>query len=295
VHVLPAEVTEKLDATGKLTFGDVVSGAVHDYDNKNGVAATVAGIPVKLKGDGHLGEGDEKTYAMDAVRLGFQDVQMAFNAGKARENPLKLVGELMQDGLFAAESLLPKPTPDAALAAGDNKAVKWDYPDVDSLLQDPQFGEALKVFAEEKAGELKAIVADLSADKQAAFQAGVIDPLLANPVETLRAIIFWTPDTGGGAFGRRQDNNASDYYDAVKAQGALQTLSWTQKYRLIFDLLGGATVGGDEDAIMGLLLANADDAKTLIRYFGWDRLEDEIDDGPGSEFADTFPRDVYGK
>jgi hypothetical protein len=286
-------VTAKLDAKGKLSFGDVVSGAIHDYDNKNGVAATVAGIPAKLKGDSHLGEGDEKTFAIDAVRLAVQDVQMAWTAGQKKDNPLSLIAALMQDGLFAAETLLPKPVADADLPPGENKAIKWDYDDVGSLLGDPQFHEALKIFAGEKASELKEIAADLDKDQQDAFQKGVVDPLVADPAATLRKIIYWTPDTGGGFLGHNQDDNALDYYEAAKAEGALGTLSVGQKVKLILDLLDGPTIGDEEDAIMGLLLANTNDAKFLIKQIGWDRLEDDIDDGPGSEFADNFPEDVY--
>ena len=43
-----ATVTEKIDAKGVITFGDVVSGAVHDYDNANGVRATIQGENVKV-------------------------------------------------------------------------------------------------------------------------------------------------------------------------------------------------------------------------------------------------------
>ena len=38
-----SQVSAMLDEKGALTFGDVVAGAIHDYDSARGVAADVDG------------------------------------------------------------------------------------------------------------------------------------------------------------------------------------------------------------------------------------------------------------
>jgi hypothetical protein len=288
-------VTATLDSKGFITFGDVVSGAIHDYDNERGVEATILGQDVTLYGDSHLGQGDEETFATDAVRLSAQDVAMAWEYGKKQENPLSLLNVLLQDGLFAAEQLLPNPKADSELSPSEQR-VKWDYDTVESLLGDAHFAEALRIFAREKAGEFAAAAKEFNdADKEKAFMEAIVEPLKADPVEMIRQVINWTPDTGGGILGHNQDDNALDYYEEAKRAGALETLTRAQKKALILNLLDGATVGDEEDAIMDLLKANEADARVIISEIGWERLEDEIDDWAGSDFADRFPEAEYAR
>jgi len=288
-------VTATLDSKGFITFGDVVSGAVHDYDNERGVEATILGQDVTLYGDSHLGQGAEETFATDAVRLSAQDVAMAWECGKKHENPLSLLNVLLQDGLFAAEQLLPNPKADSDLPPSEQR-IKWDYDTVESLLADPHFAEALRIFARDKASEFAAAAKEFNdEDKEKAFMETIVNPLKADPVEMIRQVINWTPDTGGGIFGHNQDDNALEYYQKAKAEGALETLTRAQKKALIENLLDGATVGDEEDAIMDLLKANEADARAIISEIGWERLEDEIDDWLGSDFADRFPRSEYAR
>jgi len=48
-------VKEKM-ASKQLTFGDVVSGALHDFDNANGVDVSIGEHGVHLYGDGKAGK-----------------------------------------------------------------------------------------------------------------------------------------------------------------------------------------------------------------------------------------------
>ncbi len=270
-------VTKQLDAKAKITFGDVVAGAVHDYDNEHGVPAEIVGHRVNLKGDSHLGEGDEKEFALDAVRLSKQDVLMAWNAGKAKGDPVELAGDLIHDGLFAAEELLPQVVPDSKLPA-DEQRVRWDFDNVTDLFSDGKFIEALKIFADEKAEEFAQTAEELEdADQQKAFTDALVKPLQDNPVDVIWKVIHWTPDTGGGALEHNQDDNAMDYYYEAKKNGALGTLQPTQKINLIIDIIDGPTIGDEETAIWELLISDSSHARQIIDHIGWARLEDEID------------------
>jgi len=103
-----ATLNNKIAANGMpaFTFGDLVSSAVHDYDNKNGVDVTVNGKSKTLRGDGHLGEGDEKASAIAAVRAGVHDVERAYSIAKAGGTVVDVINALLHDGLFAPENYI---------------------------------------------------------------------------------------------------------------------------------------------------------------------------------------------
>lgn len=291
------KVTSILDSKGFIRFGDVVAGAIHDYDNQRGVIAEVDGVPHQLFGDGHLSESaTQEDLIRSVVNVSHNDVTRVYEMGKAQTNPLAVIAAVYQDGLFAAERMLPKVVPDSNLGP-DDQSVKWDYDDVEGLLGDSQFQEAFKLFAKEKAGEFAEAKEGLEEyAQQEALQLAVIDPL-GDPSQclgVLRDVINWTPDTGGGLFGHNQDDNALEYYEEAKSKGQLDKLTLKQKKDIIGNLLDGATIGDEEDAIMDLLKAKPADAKALINEFGWERLHDDIDDLIGNEFEDTFPEDEYG-
>jgi hypothetical protein len=84
-----AKVKEKL-ATKRFTFGDMVGLALHDWDNTHGVAATVRGADVNLRGDDHLTDADNDAmpYAIKAVREGVQEIEQGSPSGtRARTFP----------------------------------------------------------------------------------------------------------------------------------------------------------------------------------------------------------------
>jgi hypothetical protein len=242
-------VSKMLDTYPKLTFGDIVSGSIHDYYNKKGIKAKAGGREVKLFGDGHLGEGDEWDLAVQAVRLSYEDIQAAYRMGKSQSNMLDLFS-LIKDGLFAAEKLIPEAMKEADMQA-DEKPIKWDYFDYLSLLSDPKFQEALKVFAISKASEMEGIAKKLNhAKKEKAFNEAITTPMAEKPEVIVKEIIEWTPDTGGGVFGHNEDDNALDYTTQIKKEGALDKLVTPQRIRLIRQLAGGVWAAGDEEEMI---------------------------------------------
>lgn len=287
-------VNEALRAKGEIAFGDLVSGAIHDYDNKRGVQVSIEGKEETIYGDLHLGEGAEKPFAIKAVRLSYQEIEKAWEVGKAAANPLAILTATMSDGLFAAERLLPKPKAESELPP-EKQPIKWDYDDVGELFGDAKFQEAVKIFCMNKAGEFEEVASSLDdAQQQEAFKKQVVEPLKKEPVNTVWAVINWTPDTGGGVFGHNQDDNAMDYYKTSKKQGALGTLTWVQKTSLIIDIIDGPTIGDEDDAIWDLLTVKESDAQAIIDWIGWGRLEDEIDGWFGNKFKSKFPKEKRG-
>jgi hypothetical protein len=184
-------VSATLGKMGELNFGALVAGAIHDYDNEHGIRVTIGGSDAFIKGDSHLGEGDEKKFATQAVRLSYEDVLKAFKAGKAKQSPLDALAALTSDGLFAAEALLPKPKPDAELPASEQR-IKWDYADATALLGDAKFQAALKIFAKNKESDFAEVPFD-SESQKTAFQDGVVKPLVANPAAVVQEIINLAP------------------------------------------------------------------------------------------------------
>ena len=111
----------------------------------------------------------------------------------------------------------------------------------------------------------------------------------------LRTVLAWTPDTGGGASGTTLTTTRSTTSRRRGSSGGLGSLTLDQRRRLIRDLLEGATVGDDEDAVMSVLTSASDsEARALISHFGWERLHDDIDDFFGEAFAERFPKSRYG-
>jgi len=284
-----ATVTEKINAKGTITFGDVVSGAVHDYDNAHGVRATIQGENVRLFGDGHLGQGDEKDRAMMAVNAGMQDIIKAWEAGKKQTDVLALSSQLISGGVFLPESLIPSVTPDSQVDAKDQR-VKWDYGDVFALLGDAKFQDALTIFAKDKAAEFEGVAKDLGdKDQEKAFMSEVVTPLRNNPLSVIRGVINWVPDTGGGIGGHNQDDNALEYLAIVKKNNALSTLTIEQKVKIIRFVFDGYTSGDDEDRLMEMINAKPSDVPELVRQLGWDNMEDEL----GSAFSKKYPKSQF--
>jgi hypothetical protein len=288
-------IAKKLDAIGPLGFGDLVSGAIHDYDNEHGIVATSAGATVTLYGDGKAGKGDEERLATEAARTGIAELRQAFTNGAAMTAQDVINTTLGSDGLFAPERMIPEAKPDTAQGAGQGKT-KWDYADIEELLADAQFVAGARIFAAEKAAVMREVAASFDATKRAAVEDGVVKPLTSDPIGTLRMVINWTPTLSDSLLGHNTDDHSNDYWkEAKNTPGGLRSLTYVQRERLISRLLDGATVGDDEDAIMDILKTAPDaDARKLIKKFGWKRLYDKIDDGFGEDFKDTFSKAKYG-
>lgn len=276
-----------------FTFGDLVSGSVHDYDNVKGVDVTIDGASKTLYGDGKLGKGDTKSAAMAAVQAGVADVERAYEIAKGGGDDASVLAALYTDDHFAPERLIPDVKPNSQQSAG-RQSLPWKFSSASALIKDSRFQEGLKMFLDEKKAELENIGSELDAEyKREAFQNGIVAKLDSAPVQAILDVINWTPDLGGGASGDA-DAKAREYLGEARKEGARKTLTYYQRYNLMVDLLDGPTVGDDEDAIMEILETAPDaDARRLIKDFGWKRLYDEIDDGPGEEFKERFPKSTY--
>lgn len=290
-----AIITEKLDAIGPLGFGDLVSGAVHDYDNQHGVQAESEGSPARLFGDGHAGQGDEEKLAISAVRRGRAEVERAYAMGAKGGKAQEIIPSLLDDdGLFSAERLIPTAAPDERQAPSSKKPA-WKFDHFEDLLADPQFAQAAALFAREKAATVAEVAQGFSADQRKAIEEGVIAPLVNKPIETVRQIIHFTPSLADSFLGHNTDDHAVSYWrEAKRTKGGLRSLTYPQRERLIAHILEGATVGEDEQAILDLLTtANSQEQLRLIVRFGWQTLYDKIDDGPGEAFRTAFPKQTW--
>jgi hypothetical protein len=291
------KVRAALSTKGSFGFADVVAGALHDYENEHGVPVVVetdiASEVVVLHGDEHLGEGAERALAIRAVELGIGEIQSAYDLGAKGKSVGAVLKALCTDGKFAPERAMPTPLPDE-YGTADQARIPWEFETVDELLANSRFERALRVFFAAKSAELESATADLDPAQAAAFRRVVIVPLQTDPVSVIRWVLAWTPSTGGGFLAHNTDDHALDLVERAKAASGLGAFTLRERQTLIRDLLDGATVGSDEDAIMDLLNSASDsDRHTLINEFGWDRLHDEIDDLLGEVFAGTYPAGRY--
>ncbi|MFW2382635.1 MAG: eCIS core domain-containing protein, partial [Acidimicrobiales bacterium] len=288
-------VTTTFAAKGiTFTFGDVVSAALHDLDNHEGIDAMIQRGPglasVSLFGDGNLGSGDEQRLAIEAIQKGVAEVNRAHAMGRSGAEAMDVVLTLAGTGLFDAEVMIPNTAPEEAPQI-------WDFANVDDLLKSESFQEGLAIFGREQQSTLTEQAADLPEMARGPFESRVAEPFGSDPIGTLQRILAWVPDTGGGMFGHNTDDNASDYIDQARAtEGGLESLTVDQRKQLVRDLIDGATVGEDEDQIMRVLrTASSADARTVIQSIGWSKMHSDIDDWVGEEFAEEFPEEQYAR
>jgi hypothetical protein len=290
-------VKKKVGKKGKLQFGDVVALALHDHDNREGVHAISEGRKVKLMGDGHAGEADEKFLAIRAVGMSVKDVEQAYALGQGgAANADSLLGS---DGLFAAERVIPTADPDPTANAA-NPDVNWRTATVRDLLNDGHFQAALFDFCQEKRGEVQSIADDMGGAKKKALEDGIIARMhtKGSCVDLVWSIINWTPNTGGGAFGQNTDDNARAYYDAAKdTPYGVSSLTVTARINLIKPLLSGVWVtDGEEERVWWLLdTASDSDARLIIKRVGWGRLDDELEGERRRKFRARFPKASYAR
>lgn len=293
-----------LDNIGPLGLGDVVGGALHDFDGEQGVKVLIQGKPVTLYGDGSFWSGgkdqpkslDMRAAAIQALHAGIAEVYDAYQQGKTTKTPVDIAMSFINDQkLFWPETYIPTVVPEGT--DGQTKQAVWKWDSYEDLLaaSNREFIAALGIFCKKKASTIQGAVASQSQDIQDAVKDGVVDPLLKDPAGSIRRVIEWTPTVTDSAAGHNTDDDSNDYWQEAKTTpGGLASLNYQQRYRLIDHLLDGWTVGDDEDAIMDILkTAPVSQQRRLIKQFGWDHLEDKIDDGPGSDFADAFPEDQW--
>ncbi len=239
-HGALEEVLEGLGDT-VLTFGDVVSGVFHDLDNHHGLAVMQNGDNKTYFGDGMIEQMQTGTLtseqdrhiegqirdASQAVAASIVDVRSAYRLAKQGMTTEAIFAHIAPSGVYHTEALWP--------AAAE--VARYEFPTVEALFEDPHFQEGARIFAAEQTGELVSLVPEEHRD---VFQTHVIDPLVSDPVATLRAIINWTPDTGGGVLGHNQDDNAMEYYERVMTtELGVCALTEEQRERLQDHIDGG--------------------------------------------------------
>ncbi|GET36579.1 eCIS core domain-containing protein [Microseira wollei] len=271
-----------------LTFGDAISGAVHDNDNEEGVNAQVGNEVVKLVGDGQVL--DEKNRALAAgsdtmakavagVKASLQEVEAAYKG----QEP----SSLQINGIYRAEQLWPKALDDSD-PKQENKRLKWKVDSVEELMADPKMKEAIAKFANEKAEILGAEIQmekPLRAEKELAMREGALARLKGSAdsvANTFVQILNYTPGSIawlGGVGGYDTDDNAVEYYqEAIKTKGGIESLTHKQREKLIQDVLKGATMGDEQAMVVELLkTATSEQATQLIGKIGWHKLWKEID------------------
>lgn len=281
----------------ELTFGDAVSGALHDTDNDLGVDARVGADVVKLVGDGQVIDGAGRALvkgvptaekAAAGVKASLQEVRNAFTAGSKGTAPGAAIAAIrLSDGLFRAEQLWPR-----ALADSDpqqtNPSRKWRVAGVEDLFSDARMRAALTHFAHEKADTLGSEVTldpPFRADKMLALKEAVLDKLKGSEstvIGVLRAVVNYTPGSAtgqvGGIGGHDMDDDALTYYLAAKSKkGALETLTLTQRKRLVRAGLEGSTTGAEDTMVADLLTsATRADSTAVLTYVGWRWVWDDL-------------------
>ncbi len=291
-----------------LTFGDAISGALHDLDNAEGVEAQVGNRLVTLVGDGEVLDDQDRELARGAetmrlaaasVKVSLKDVHDAAAAGRAGKDAASVKASLMtQDGLYRAEQLWPRALADAKAA---RPTLNWRVASVDELLADPRVQEALTHFAHEKADTLGGEVElepPLKLEKQAAlaWTLAKLKQDRSGVMAVFRQIIDYTPGlvtASGprgegeltGLFGDTSDDNARAYYRKAASTGVLHTLTVPQRQRLIRLGLDGPTGDDDEAMIVGLLSSNAAHIVPVLDDVGWRRVWEDLDGDEGHRFV----------
>lgn len=297
------KVKSAMESMGVVNFGDIVGLALHDWDNDIGILATVQGERVPLMGDGNAGQGDEQVLAIRAVSASVDDIHSAYAlgiTGNVEDAPMQLLGI---DGLYAPERLIPEAVPDDQLSGQDptksegNRSIKWDYPDVATLMTQPDFQRAVTVFCRAKADEVRRVGEKFDETQRWALIESVVSPLKSDPVGSLWKVIHWTPDIAHGTFGKADDNAEEYVRAATKTKGGMASLTSTQRINLIVDLLKGWQVAdSEEEKILDLLVTASDaDARRVIKWIGWGDLAEALEGAEDTRFRSRFPREQYGR
>jgi Domain of unknown function (DUF4157) len=295
------EVRAVFESKARLTFGDVVALAIHDWDNDTGVAAHVEGKQEHLVGDGKILEKGKLTsegtqtvnLVARAVSLSVADVRKAYQLGGSGKDPSATITEIFgNDQMFNAERMIPTVTTEDRKDAS-NPELEWKFDSFEKLLENKRMVQALQVFLKGKASDLNEV--DFTGDKKAALME-LAAKMQGDPKTVLTQVINWTPDSGGGVGGHNQDDNARDYYDlALKTKGGLASLTSTQRINLAVDCINGYISEADEETVWGLLESASDSqAREVIKHIGWDDLTDYLDGVEDDKFRARFPEDKYG-
>jgi hypothetical protein len=216
----------------KLSFGDVVSDIIHDYFNQHGAEAEVAGRRINLVGDKHLltkavphaslsakeqefqPKDDQVRHVTDqskdtfdaatlAVKAGIAEVHEAHALGQKGEDPQRVPDKILQagGGAFAAEQLMPKLTPDAAVQDAKLKAINWQLNSYKEILADSRMLEGLSLSMEKYSDMVADSLSSLPPDQMEAVTVALTWRLKggAESVKSLvNEVINYAPLSAGG-------------------------------------------------------------------------------------------------
>jgi hypothetical protein len=227
----------------QLGFGDLMSGALHDYFNRHGVQADIAGRRVTLVGDSrllskadrasanpnervrHVTDESRDTFnaAVAAVQAGIAEVYAAGEMGRAGEDPERVPMKILTDGggLFAAERLLPTVAPDATVSSPQQRSLDWKLPSYRDVLNDPRLAEGLTISIGKYANQVGSLKG-LSKEQMDAVMAVLIVRMKggqASVVRLIREVIEYTPIQTDVGFNPKHLQDLSDFRRGI-SEGA---------------------------------------------------------------------------
>jgi hypothetical protein len=201
----------------QLGFGDLMSGAIHDYFNKHGAQADVAGRRITLVGDSrlltravrnspvmddrirHVTDQSRDTFnaAVAAVQAGIEEISIAAEMGRAGDDPERVPVKILDagGGLFAAEQLLPTLAKDATIANPSQRSLDWLLPSYLDVFDDPRLVEGLTISIDKYANEVGSL-SGLSKEQMDAVMVVLIFRMKGGEnsvVRLIKEVIEYTP------------------------------------------------------------------------------------------------------
>ncbi len=300
-------LNEMLGSDPETLLGDIIGGAIHDLDNKRGVASKVdkAQKAVRLFGDGQVLDDQDRLLAQGmetfnlvtaAVKVSLKDITAAYEKGKNGQDVNSVLKSLQTKDLYKAEQLWPAAVSDTDPLQKESPAVKWKADTYEKLIELADVKDAIKLLLDEKTKTIKDSVTFDEDYKKTAFEESVVTNLQGDAgIESLKQIIHYYPGIIldlSGFFGSDDDDEAYDYYKETKDRSALGSLTSKQREGLIKKALSGPTVG-DDDVMIADILSNTPEADVydIITgldedgYTGWAWIYDDLS---GQELEDVI-------
>jgi len=251
----------------------------HDYDNYRGVWATVNGKEMRLMGDGWVDQAT-MTVAAEAAELSVNEVYRAYQMGTQRKSFEDVASAFKKDDLYAAEHSIPsRIKPDEELAPAD-RSLPWDNVSINAMFEDENFQKGLARFLMNKRGDFSDVTDTMEDYEREALEKTVLKDMTDDPVGVVKDIFYWKRD--------KQERAINVLSDAAR-DGALRSLSRSERLRLTKDLLSGRLTKEQAHLLRSLLLtAPASEVRQIIKDFGEGRLRAAL--GPKfSELVSELP------
>lgn len=317
-HIAPKGKGFVYDATLKsiqeltkgFSFGSLIAGILHDYDNEVGVRATVNGVPMTLYGDsqvmyqstGQIANNPDKKATVDiaakAVEVSVGDIETAYADGREGNMSLdQTIAALAPEGLFNVEKMWPvemdnqsEPNP-KELFTPDRTQLNWKVSSVSDLFGDPRMKKALTNYVNTRVvGNLTAAKKAMPLPEKAIAGKGlgkVISKLSGSALRiqnTLNEVINYSPDQDITGSLEKTNRSLFDLYEKTKKDGTLGTLTVMQRIQLLDEGLHGQQ-------------ADARNTPTENRFLNYQMLVDVITTTPAQQIPvvlDWLQSDMTG-